>query len=87
MLHTHPGIADVAVVGVPSARWGETPLAIVVKKNAALTDQDVLGFCDGKLARFKQPKAVRFIDLIPRNASGKPLKHVLRKQFADAGGS
>lgn len=77
----HPGVAECAVIGVPSARWGESPLAIVVKSDPGLTGDDVLKHCDGKLARFKQPKAAAFVDAIPRNLSGKALKFELRKQF------
>ena len=70
-----------AVIGQESAKWGESPLAIVVKSDASLTEADVLKFCEGKLARFKQPAAAVFVDEIPRNPSGKILKRVLREQF------
>lgn len=76
-----PGVADVAVIGVPSEKWGESPIAVVVKKDPAVEEKDVLSFCDGKLARFKMPVAVRFVEGIPRNASGKILKRDLRLQF------
>jgi acyl-CoA synthetase (AMP-forming)/AMP-acid ligase II len=66
---------------VPSDKWGESPIAVVVKKDPALGEKDVLSFCDGKLARFKTPVAVRFVETIPRNASGKILKRDLRLQF------
>ena len=78
---SHPGVADVAVIGIPSERWGESPLAVVVRKDEALSEADVLKHCDGKLARFKQPKAAVFVDEIPRNPTGKPLKRILREQF------
>jgi acyl-CoA synthetase (AMP-forming)/AMP-acid ligase II len=77
----NPGVADVAVIGVPSEKWGETPLAVVVKKDPSLDEATVLAHCEGKLARFKMPTAVRFVDVIPRNASGKALKRDLRIQF------
>lgn len=77
----HPGVADVAVIGVPHEKWGETPLAVVVKRDAELTEESVIEHCDGKLAKFKMPSAVRFLDAIPRNASGKALKRELRIQF------
>lgn len=77
----NPGVADVAVIGVPHDKWGETPLAVVVKKDPALDESSVLAHCEGKLARFKMPTAVRFVDVIPRNASGKALKRDLRIQF------
>jgi acyl-CoA synthetase (AMP-forming)/AMP-acid ligase II len=53
----------------------------VVKTDAALTGEEIMAFCEGKLAKFKQPKAVAFTDVIPRNPSGKILKRVLREQF------
>ena len=77
----HPDVAEVAVIGQPSERWGESPFAIVVRKSDALLETDILQHCDGKLARFKQPKGAAFIDIIPRNANGKVLKRVLREQF------
>jgi O-succinylbenzoate-CoA ligase len=76
-----PGVRDAAVIGQPSATWGESPLAIVVRRDPALTETDVLGHCAGKLARYKQPTGVRFVDEIPRNAAGKILKRILRERF------
>jgi acyl-CoA synthetase (AMP-forming)/AMP-acid ligase II len=81
VLAAHPGITEAAVIGQQSEKWGESPLAIVVKSDDSLTEEDVLGFCLGKLAPFKLPKAVVFVDEIPRNPSGKILKRVLRKQL------
>lgn len=81
VLLQHPGVADAAVIGQDSARWGESPLAVIVKKDSALTDADLLAHCNGKLARYKQPKGAVFVDEIPRNPSGKILKRVLREQF------
>jgi acyl-CoA synthetase (AMP-forming)/AMP-acid ligase II len=81
----HPHVREVAVIGQSSQRWGESPLAVVVRTDdpggAALRAHEVLAWCDGKLARFKRPKAVAFVDAIPRNASGKALKRLLRDQF------
>lgn len=81
VLASHPGIVEAAVIGQESAKWGESPLAIVVKSDDSLSEADVLKFCEGKLARFKQPAAAVFVDEIPRNPSGKILKRVLREQF------
>jgi O-succinylbenzoate-CoA ligase len=78
---THPFVSEVAVIGQPSERWGESPLAVVVKGDQGLSEENVLAHCDGKLARFKLPKAAVFIDELPRNANGKVLKRVLREQF------
>jgi acyl-CoA synthetase (AMP-forming)/AMP-acid ligase II len=81
----HPGVAEVAVIGQPSERWGESPFAILVKKEVKKEDDfseaDILKFCDGKLARFKLPKGAVFIEVIPRNPSGKVLKRLLREDF------
>ncbi|MEE2663886.1 MAG: long-chain fatty acid--CoA ligase [Myxococcota bacterium] len=84
VLSGHPGIAEVAVIGIPSAKWGESPLAVVVKRDESLTAEQVLEHCTGKLAPFKLPTAVEFIDEIPRNPTGKVLKRVLREQFPES---
>jgi acyl-CoA synthetase (AMP-forming)/AMP-acid ligase II len=81
---SHPGVSEVAVIGVPSAKWGESPVAVVVRKDATLTDQDVFGHCTGKLARYKLPKLVHFTAAIPRTPTGKALKRVLREQFQES---
>lgn len=81
VLLQHPGVADVAVIGQPSEKWGESPLAVVVAAGEQPGVSDVMGFCEGKLARYKLPKHVEFVDMIPRNPSGKILKRVLREQF------
>jgi acyl-CoA synthetase (AMP-forming)/AMP-acid ligase II len=80
-LMTHPQIVEAAVIGKESKRWGESPFAIVVRKHESLTEKDVLEYCRSRLAGYKQPKGVAFIDVIPRNPSGKILKRVLREQF------
>jgi acyl-CoA synthetase (AMP-forming)/AMP-acid ligase II len=81
VLLSHPGVADVAVIGQPSDRWGESPFAVVVPADPDLAPGDVLGHCDGRLARFKRPKGVGFVEAIPRNPTGKALKRVLRDRF------
>ncbi|PCJ19241.1 MAG: 2-succinylbenzoyl-CoA synthetase [Gammaproteobacteria bacterium] len=77
----HPDVAEVAVIGQPSERWGESPLAVIVAKKQTLSEREILQYCDQKLARFKLPKDVVFIDTIPRNPSGKVLKRLLRLEF------
>jgi len=84
VLLTNPKIREVAVIGQPSAKWGESPLAVVVKADPSLTEAEVIGWANGKLSRFKLPKAAVFINEIPRNPSGKVLKRVLREQFPDS---
>lgn len=83
ILLQHPGVADAAVIGQDSAKWGESPLALIVRKDPGLSEGDVLAHCNDQLARFKLPKAVTFIDVVPRNPSGKILKRVLRDQFPE----
>ena len=70
-----------AVIGMPSAKWGESGLAVVVRSAEDLEAQAILDYCQGKLARFKQPVAVEFVEEIPRNPSGKILKRMLREQY------
>ncbi|MET0910752.1 MAG: long-chain-fatty-acid--CoA ligase [Ilumatobacteraceae bacterium] len=81
VLLSHPAIADVAVIGLASERWGETPLAVVVRGDDAVTEAEILAYTEGKLARYKRPSAVTFVDEIPRNPSGKALKRILREQL------
>ncbi len=81
VLQTHPAVSDVGVIGQPSDKWGESPFAVVVRKDAALTEAEVLDFCQGRLAGYKRPKGVAFVDTVPRNPSGKILKRLLREQF------
>jgi O-succinylbenzoate-CoA ligase len=84
MLLGHPALTDAAVIGLPSPKWGEVPLAVVVaKKGASLSEAQLLDWCKGKLATFKLPKAAVVVAEIPRNPSGKILKRVLREQYLD----
>ncbi|MGA9277950.1 long-chain-fatty-acid--CoA ligase [Ilumatobacter sp.] len=79
---SHPSVADVAVIGIPSERWGETPLALIVPAEGADPTQDeIIAHCAERLARFKLPSTVERIDAIPRNPSGKILKVELRKPY------
>ncbi|MGN6722154.1 MAG: FadD3 family acyl-CoA ligase [Marmoricola sp.] len=77
----HPGVADAAVVGVLDDRLGEVGHAFIVRRDDALTAEDVLTFASQRLANFKRPRAVSFIDALPRNLSGKVLKNDLRTQI------
>jgi fatty-acyl-CoA synthase len=86
VLFDHPGISDVAVAGVPDDKWGEVPMAFVVPDPDCerVTLEAVQKFCDGRLARFKAPKRLEFLQELPRNATGKVLKRELRKSFSSA---
>jgi len=83
VLFHHPNVLDVAVIGNPDDRWGEVGTAVVVPRVEASFDaEDLIAFCDGKLARYKIPKHVTVVEELPRNAAGKVLKRKLREELA-----
>lgn len=83
-LMSHPRIQDAAVVGVPSKKWGEVPLAVLVSGGQPeLSAEELVGFCRDKLAGYKIPRVVEYVDALPRNPTGKILKKDLREQFRD----
>ena len=78
-LRAHPAVADCGVIGVPDQRWGEVGRAIVVLRPGAVAgERDLLEFLDGRIARYKIPKSIRFAAELPRTATGKIAKKVLR---------
>ncbi len=82
VLYQHPAVSEAAVIGVPHQKWQEVGKAIVVvKKGQDLTEQELIEFCDGKLARYKIPKSVEFVSILPRTAAGKVLKRELREEY------
>jgi acyl-CoA synthetase (AMP-forming)/AMP-acid ligase II len=82
VLSGHPSILEVAVIGVPDDKFGEALLAVVaVKPDASVTIEELVEFSRGKIAGFKIPRQIKVVDALPRNASGKVLKTVLREPY------
>lgn len=80
ILYSHPKIEEAAVIGVPDPLWGESVRAIIVlKKGETMTEGEVIEYCKGRLASYKKPKSVAFVEGLPRNPSGKVLKTILRR--------
>lgn len=72
VLAGHPEVAEACVIGVPDPKWGETPRALVVRRpGSGLSAEALLAYCDGRLARYKTPRSVRFVEALPRTAAGK----------------
>jgi acyl-CoA synthetase (AMP-forming)/AMP-acid ligase II len=84
VIDEHPEVAEVALIGVPHPKWMETPIAVVVPRDAANPpDEDtIIEHCKRQLASYKKPSSVVFVNALPRNASGKVLKTHLREQFS-----
>ncbi|MGM7699143.1 acyl-CoA synthetase [Microbacterium sp. A84] len=80
LIMERPEIDSVAVIGVPDERWGEAPLAVAVKRSE-ITADDVLEHLKGRIAKYKLPRGVVFVDELPRTASGKIRKNVLRGKY------
>jgi fatty-acyl-CoA synthase len=81
VLYAHPAIAEVAVIGLPDDRWGETVTAIVVANDKLPTLEELRDFAGVELAPYKLPRQLLVVDALPRNLAGKVLKFELRERF------
>ena len=82
MLYKHPAVLEAACIAIPDERWGEAPGALVVlKPGTTATEAEIISFCREHMAHFKCPKSVSFIDALPRTATGKIQKNLLRDKF------
>ena len=83
VLSQHPGVADVTVIGVPDPRWGETVTALVIAAPGTRpAAEDLVAFARGRLAGYKLPRNVEFVDEFPRTPTGKVRKRDLREKFS-----
>ena len=83
-LYTHPEIGDVQVIGVPDDRYGEELMAWVIPREGASLDEDaVREFCRGRIAHYKVPRYVKFVDAFPMTVTGKVQKFKMREQAID----
>jgi malonyl-CoA/methylmalonyl-CoA synthetase len=84
VLATYPGVAEVAVLGLPDPDFGEQVVAVVVPATGqpAPEAQALVDWCKDRLASFKKPRRVEFVDALPRNALGKVQKHILRERLS-----
>jgi acyl-CoA synthetase (AMP-forming)/AMP-acid ligase II len=82
VLRSHPKVEEAALIGVPDPEWGQQPRAIVVlKKEQAATAEEIMEYCRSRLAGFKRPRSVLFIESLPRNPMGKVLRKSLREEY------
>jgi acyl-CoA synthetase (AMP-forming)/AMP-acid ligase II len=79
VLVRHPALVEVAVVGIPDERWGETlKVFAALREGYSVTSEDIATFCEGKLTPYKIPRLLEVVEALPRNANGKVLKRDLR---------
>jgi acyl-CoA synthetase (AMP-forming)/AMP-acid ligase II len=82
VLAEHPAVMEVAIIGIPDERWGETVKAVVsLRPDAKASEDELIGWCRKSLAAFKCPKSVDILEMLPRNPTGKILKRELRRPY------
>jgi acyl-CoA synthetase (AMP-forming)/AMP-acid ligase II len=81
VLYEHPAVVEAAVVGAPDPKWGETVVAVVCRRSD-VEAEELIAFCRARIASYKKPRHVVFVDALPKNASGKVLKRELRDRLA-----
>jgi acyl-CoA synthetase (AMP-forming)/AMP-acid ligase II len=83
ILYEHPAVVEAAVIGAPDPTWGEKVVAVICARSGVdVTGADLVAFCRERIASYKKPRHVVFIDVLPKNASGKVLKRELRDRVA-----
>jgi O-succinylbenzoic acid--CoA ligase len=83
ILTSHPNIRDAGVIGISDRRWGQVPVAFIIKKGE-VTSEEIIDFCKERLAKYKVPKKFYFVDELPRNASNKLVRRELRQWLENA---
>jgi acyl-CoA synthetase (AMP-forming)/AMP-acid ligase II len=84
VLYQHPSVREAAIIGIPDPYWVEKVHAVIaLKPGEDVTAEEIVNFCKSKIARYKAPKSVEFVDALPKNASGKILKREIRKKYRE----
>lgn len=84
VLYRHPSVDEVAVIGLPDEKWGERVVAVVVSRGKEkVTGEELISWARERLAHFKCPQTVEFVDALPRTATGKILKRELRRAWVE----